>query len=317
MSTAVIKYETDSGAVELSPAIIKSYLVAGDASKVTNQEVMMFLMLCKHQRLNPFLREAYLIKYGSKPATIVTGKDVFTKRANQSPKCAGWEAGVIVQNGQLEYREGTFLTDDEKLVGGWAKVYLKDYKVPIASTVSMSEYVRTKEDGTPMANWKSMPATMIRKVALVQALREAFPEDFQGLYSPEEMPVEMASLDSKPIQVEDNGEAVEAEIVDDSVTLDDVKNAFPGAKEVEPEKKQAPEKKTDYDATGDTRPITEKQIKMLYAISKGNKALMSDAAEEAGFDSLKAVTREAFERVKENIESGMAAPNIDEDDVPF
>jgi hypothetical protein len=28
---------------------------------------------------------------------------------------------------------------------------------------------------------------MIRKVALVQALREAFPEDFGGLYSPEEM----------------------------------------------------------------------------------------------------------------------------------
>ena len=28
---------------------------------------------------------------------------------------------------------------------------------------------------------------MIRKVALVQALREAFPEDYAGLYSPEEM----------------------------------------------------------------------------------------------------------------------------------
>jgi hypothetical protein len=29
---------------------------------------------------------------------------------------------------------------------------------------------------------------MIRKVALVQALREAFPEDYSGLYSPEEIP---------------------------------------------------------------------------------------------------------------------------------
>lgn len=42
-------------------------------------------------------------------------------------------------------------------------------------------------------------ATMIRKVAITQALRETFPNDFQSLYSEEEMNVEM-KLDETPIQ---------------------------------------------------------------------------------------------------------------------
>ena len=53
-----------------------------------------------------------------------------------------------------------------------------------------------------MTNWQKMPATMIRKVALVQALREAIPEEFGGLYSPEEMPIDDSTLDSTPVNVE-------------------------------------------------------------------------------------------------------------------
>ncbi len=41
---------------------------------------------------------------------------------------------------------------------------------------------------------------MIRKVALVQALREAFPEEFQGLYSAEEMGAAAPTLNHAPIQ---------------------------------------------------------------------------------------------------------------------
>ena len=40
---------------------------------------------------------------------------------------------------------------------------------------------------------------MIRKVAITQALRETFPNDFQSMYSEEEMNVDM-KLDETPIQ---------------------------------------------------------------------------------------------------------------------
>lgn len=199
-STALVRYETDSGEVALSPQIVRQYLVNGQGN-VTDQEVMMFLRLCQYQRLNPFLREAYLIKFGTQPATIVTGKEVFTKRAAKTPDCAGWEAGVVVIDSSGAYvdRPGALLMPGDTLVGGWAKVYRKDWSVPLHNAVALDEYIRTTNDGKPQRSWATMPATMIRKVALVQALREAFPESFQGLYSPEEMPVDASALPSAPV----------------------------------------------------------------------------------------------------------------------
>ena len=199
----IIKYMTDTGEVQLSPEIIKSYLVSGDPDKVTNQEITMFLQLCKYQKLNPFLREAYLIKFGTSPATLVTGKEVFTKRAASIESCGGWSAGITIQlaSGAIEQRKGTMLLTGEKLIGGWAKVFRKDWVEPLEDEVSLSEYQRNKADGTPMSSWKSMPATMIRKVALVHALREAFPDKFQGLYTPEEMPIDDSGLSAQPINI--------------------------------------------------------------------------------------------------------------------
>ncbi|WAM37503.1 phage recombination protein Bet [Caldicellulosiruptor acetigenus] len=206
-----VEYDTESGKVRLSPEIIKKYLVSGDPAKVTDAEVFMFLKLCQHQRLNPFLREAYLIKYGDEPATLVVSKDVFVKRASKNPCCSGWEAGVIVrkENGELEYRKGSLVLTGEELVGGWARVYRKDWQVPIEVSVSLNEYIRRKKDGQPMKSWREMPATMIRKVALEQALREAFATDFEGLYGVEEMPVEPQELSKEPVIISQSGEQTE------------------------------------------------------------------------------------------------------------
>ncbi|WP_352416115.1 phage recombination protein Bet [Oscillibacter ruminantium] len=198
----VIRYDSNGTEIKLSPAIVRNYLVNGNGD-VTNQEVVMFLNLCKAQHLNPFLREAYLIKFGNQPATIVTGKEVFTKRARRNKDFAGYEAGIIVQNeaGELESRSGTLHIEGEQIVGGWAKVHIRGYDVPIEASVSFDEYC-LKKDGHPASNWAAKPGTMIRKVALVQALREAFPEELQGMYSAEEMDVQ-ATLDETPIQEPD------------------------------------------------------------------------------------------------------------------
>ena len=198
---AVVVYTTDGGAeVKLSPAIIRRYLVSGHGD-VTDQEVMMFLMLCKQQRLDPFLREAYLIKYGSSPATLVTGKEVFTKRAERHPSMRGMIAGVVVraEKGDLTYRPGSLVLEGEAIVGGWAKVWKADREVPYENSVTFDEYVGRKQDGTPNRQWAAKPATMIRKVALVQALREVFPETFSGMYDPDEMG-DMPALDDAPVE---------------------------------------------------------------------------------------------------------------------
>ena len=78
--------------MELSPQIVRDYLVSGDKERVSMQEIVMFINLCKFNGLNPWLREAYCIKYGNEPATMVTGKEAFEKRAENHPP-ARWPQG--------------------------------------------------------------------------------------------------------------------------------------------------------------------------------------------------------------------------------
>jgi len=199
-SDKIVEYDCNGERVKLSPNVIRQFLVSGDG-RVSDQEVVMFLNLCRYQHLNPFLREAYIIKYGNSPATIVTGKEVFTKRAYRNKEYAGQQAGVVVQlqDGKLENRIGGIVLEDEHLAGGWAKIYIKGYQVPVEVTVAYDEYVGRKKGGEVNSQWQNKPATMIRKVALVQALREAFPEDFAGLYSAEETGVDISALDDAPV----------------------------------------------------------------------------------------------------------------------
>ena len=116
---------------------IKQYL----CPQATDKELFQFAQLCKSQNLNPWIREAYLIKYSNAPATMVVGKDVFTKRAQASDKFAGFQAGIIGEkDGELKSFIGSLLPKTYELVGGWAKVFIKGYVEPIEAQVSMAEY---------------------------------------------------------------------------------------------------------------------------------------------------------------------------------
>lgn len=194
----MVRYESNGQEITLTQNDVKNFLVTGDPEKVTDKELKLFLELCKAQRLNPFLREAYLIKFGN-DANIITGKDVFLKRAKANESFRGFKAGIIVQSERgIEKREGTFyLKGQENLVGGWASVYIKDWDVPFDHTVALTEFNK----GT--ATWKNMPAVMIRKVALVQALREAFPDDLSQLYAAEEMGSDPSIEDSIVLENKD------------------------------------------------------------------------------------------------------------------
>lgn len=214
-SNKVVEYKVGDETVKLSPSIIRNYLVNGGGN-VTDQEVAMFLNLCRFQHLNPFLREAYLIKYGNQPATMVVGKEAILKRAMKNPSFGGMQAGVVVQHlnnlDELEYRTGSLvIAEAEKLVGGWAKVYVKGYQVPIEAVVSFSEYVGVKKDGTVNSQWANKPATMIRKTALVQALREAFPDDVGGMYDQSEVGVEINESTMGPVEIENSEPAAAIE----------------------------------------------------------------------------------------------------------
>lgn len=186
-----VTFEVNGESVKLTGATVKNYLVSGNG-EVSDQELVMFINLCKYQKLNPFLNEAYLVKFGSQPAQIIVSKEAFMKRAESHKQYDGFDAGIIVErDNDLVEIEGAVKLSKDKLIGGWAKVYRKDRDKPIVVKISLEEF------GKGQATWKAMPLNMIRKTAVVNAMREAFPDNVGAMYTEEE-----AQPSSQPRNIE-------------------------------------------------------------------------------------------------------------------
>lgn len=197
-----VVYSVDDQEIKLTQKIVSEYLANG--AQITMPEFKMFTTLCQARGLNPFLKEAYIIKFGNSPAQIVVGKDAILKRAILNPDFNGREQGVIVINstGEMVEKNGTFVLQNETLVGGWAKVYRKNWEHPVYITVSFLESAQKKGDGSLNKQWATKGATMIEKVALVRALREAFVENAGGMYDADELPTQDAPIEPEPIVIE-------------------------------------------------------------------------------------------------------------------
>jgi phage recombination protein Bet len=155
---------------EITKDTLISYLeVQGLTKKLTKEETTQFLQIAMASGLNPFKREVYAIKYGSS-LSIITGYEVYLKRANATGKLNGWKTEVITEGNELA-----------------AKVTInrKDFEFTFEHTVYMSE---AKQE-SPI--WKKMPKFMLKKVAIAQAFRLCFPEEMGGMpYTQDEITVE-------------------------------------------------------------------------------------------------------------------------------
>lgn len=244
----IVEYKCGDETVKLSQNIVRNFLVSGNGN-VTDQEIVLFINLCRFQHLNPYLKEAHLIKYGNNPATMVVGKDAFMKRARRNKDFRGFDAGVIVmvnETGVISNRSGALVLPGETLVGGWAKVYVAGYDVPVENVVGFDEYAGRKKDGSLNNQWATKPATMIRKVALVQSLREAFPEDFAGLYDQAEMGLDDIDETPVPQDVVDQYVTVEHAPAEDVEEIEVVEDA-----EIEEVNEQLAMEMIEHESAGD------------------------------------------------------------------
>lgn len=228
----LVKYMIGEEEINLTPERVKLYLTNGQDISIS--DFKMFSELCKRRKLNPFLKECYIIKYSDKlPAQIVVGKDAILKRAILNSDFDGREQGIIVVNGDKKIIEknGTFISTDEKLIGGWAKVYRKNWKYPVYITVSFDEVSqKTKEyqdfktgEVKPAAlnsNWATKGATMVEKVALVRALREAFAEDIGGMVDEGEVWNEENIINQPRATTQEIEQQVEPEIIEEAEIVD-------------------------------------------------------------------------------------------------
>ena len=203
--STMVKYESLSGIeVTLDAETVKRSLTRGNG-KITDQEVAMFIRTCQAKRLDPLENgEVYLIKYDDKaPAQLVVGYHAYVRRAEKFPDYRGYKAGVVViRKGTPEpvYKEGAAVYKQigEILIGGWCRVYraFGDRIDETYAEVSLDEY------STGKSNWSAKPATMIRKCAIAQAFRGAFPNEYEGLYTEDEMGAQASGDDVVDTKVE-------------------------------------------------------------------------------------------------------------------
>lgn len=222
-----VEYESFSGImVKLDADTVRNTLTRGNG-KITDQEVAMFLRTCQAKKLDPLENgETYLIKYDDKaPAQMVVGYHAYVRRAERFPDYRGYKAGVVVlRNNEPVYKEGSAVYPKigEELIGGWCRVFRE---LENGSIQEFYQEVSFDEYNTGKSNWNAKPGTMIRKVAIAQAFRSAFPNEYEGLYTTDEM---VASGAIPPVN--EDGEVI-MEVVDDPViTQEERKQLFDAAK---------------------------------------------------------------------------------------
>lgn len=261
-----VSYDVLGTHVELDLDFVKRYLVRGAAEKVSDQEVVFFMNTCKMQGLNPLAQgEVYLIKFGSDPAQMVVGKDAYLRRAFEHPDYLYKQDGITVKRGQeIVQKEGCCIYPGEELLGGWCRVFfIRNGKERTAfKEVAFNEYNKGQ------ANWKSKPATMINKVAISQCVRDAFPKDYEGLYSEEEM-------------VASGAIPADYKVVDDD---------------------EEPEPPAEEDPV-----ITQEQRQMLFKTAQGafgkeqGNAIVKSLIEEVGLTSTTGMRQSAYKKVIEKL----------------
>ena len=169
---------TTSEQNQITSKLLSDYF-ATLTDKLTDVQRNQFAAVAQAFGLNPFKREIYATTYRNKDGqtvmSIVTGYEVYLKRAEMNPNYNGFETSFQVVNGEM---------------GCTCKVYRKDRTMPVTSTVWMSEY------STGRSLWASKPRMMLEKVAIATAFRRAFPCDFGGMpYTTDELPEHMTGAD--------------------------------------------------------------------------------------------------------------------------
>ena len=186
----VVYQSRDGQEIRLCFDTVRKYLVSGKPTLVSDQEIVLYMGMCKARGLNPFKRDCYLVKYAEgDPAAIIVGIDYFRSRAKAQKDCVGWKSGIIVihEDGELEYRKGSFIADGEKLVGGWFRAKPEGWDEEYEWSISLNPFIKKTSQGNVTRFWsEENQPYMITKVVESQGLRRLWPDEFEGIFTEEE-----------------------------------------------------------------------------------------------------------------------------------
>jgi phage recombination protein Bet len=167
---------------------VMEYLEAfGLTGQLNEQEANQFINIAQEFQLNPFKREIHCVPYGeggNRRLSIIVGYEVYIKRAERTGKLNGWKA----------WTEGT-----GEVMKAVVEIYRKDWHEAFRHEVPWTEAVQRRKDGSLTPFWQRMPSFQLKKVAISQAFRLAFPDELGGMpYDPTELGISQDMIPSCP-----------------------------------------------------------------------------------------------------------------------
>ena len=194
----IVKYTaTDGAELELTPRVVLEQLLSPkDRQQLSDRGVAMVMATCASLRMNPLAGDCHIGVFKGRP-TVMPSIGYYERVAAQQPEYDGMDSGVVYEDatGELRRAQGCIVPTGCTLVGGWAKAYDRGRSHPTSIEVALAEYDQHN------AMWESKPATMIRKVAKAQALRELYPGNFAGTYTTDELPDEPRPAEEPEIEI--------------------------------------------------------------------------------------------------------------------
>lgn len=202
MSNNIVKTENS-----VSDAVVIDYLKSMGLS-VDDVNAKKFINIAKSFGLNPFKKEIYAVSYKNN-FNIIVGYEVYIKRAERTGKLAGWKAWTegSIQNGDLK---------------ACVEIKRKDWNDPFYHEVYFDEYNQNN------MIWNSKPRTMIKKVAIAQGFRLAFPDELGGIpYTSDEIDETIEEVQVVKEEKKDNSLQLMSKILEDEgLTTKETKALF-------------------------------------------------------------------------------------------
>jgi phage recombination protein Bet len=160
------------------------------AKGTTDDELALFLAVCRHTGLDPFQRQIYAVKRrdldtGGDVMAIQIGIDGYRAAAERTGEDDGMDPPQWC--GPDGNWRDVWLNDDDPPRAARVSVYRKGKSRPYVATALWSAYAQRRKDGQLTRMWRTMGPHMLAKCAEALARRAAFPSQLSNTTTEDEI----------------------------------------------------------------------------------------------------------------------------------